>query len=162
MNNKAKGWAIDPTTRTITAQVHTWDTAKAWVKCDLLECVRLDGGELWVDEEGMMGESKTVWVLNGHQMITGRAFLVGGEWTDHDGRGLPEVCWLRDAHQEPGLVVCWLEPVTSWPVLHLPTGAEEFTEIGSLRSGRVDPAGDDGVSRPDSVSQSGSGPLKPG
>lgn len=99
MNNKAKGWAIDPATRTITAQTHTWDTAKAWVDCDLLECVRLDGGELWVDEEGMMRESKTVWVLNGRQMIAGRAFLVGGEWTDHDGRGLPEVCWLRDGRQ---------------------------------------------------------------
>jgi len=41
-----------------------------------------------------MRESKTVWVLNGRQMIAGRAFLVGGEWTDHDGRGLPGFCLL--------------------------------------------------------------------
>jgi hypothetical protein len=47
----------------------------------------------------MMRHEKTVWVLNGRQMIAGRAFLVGGEWTDHDGRGLPEVCWLRDGRQ---------------------------------------------------------------
>ena len=86
MNEHAKGWAIDPATRTITAQAHTWESAKAWIGCDLLECVRLDGGELWVNEEGFLLENHRPWVLNRGQMIAGRAFLVGGEWTNHDGR----------------------------------------------------------------------------
>ena len=94
MNEHAKGWAIDPVTRTITAQAHTWESAKAWIGCDLLECVRLDGGELWVNEEGFLLENHRPWVLNRGQMIAGRAFLVGREWTNHDGRHLPEVAWL--------------------------------------------------------------------
>lgn len=94
MNNKATGWAIDPVTRTITAQAHTWDSAKAWIGCDLLECVRLDGGELWVNEEGFLLEDHRPWVLNRGQMIAGRAFLVGGEWTNHLGAHFPEVAWL--------------------------------------------------------------------
>ena len=102
MNNKATGWAIDPVTRTITTQAHTWETAKAWIGCDLLECVRLDGGELWVNEEGFLLENHRPWVLNRGQMIAGRAFLVGGEWTNHDGRNLPEVAWLSPyAQVEP-------------------------------------------------------------
>jgi hypothetical protein len=99
MNEHAKGWAIDPVTRTITAQAHTWESAKAWIGCDLLECVRLDGGELWVNEEGFLLENHRPWVLNRGQMIAGRAFLVGGEWTNHDGRNLPEVAWLSPSAQ---------------------------------------------------------------
>jgi hypothetical protein len=94
MKNKATGWAIDPVTRTITAQAHTWDSAKRWIGCDLLECVRLDGGELWVNEEGFLLEDHRPWVLNRGQMIAGRAFLVGGEWTNHLGAHFPEVAWL--------------------------------------------------------------------
>jgi hypothetical protein len=94
MNNKATGWAIDPVTRTITAQAHTWESAKRWIGCDLLECVRLDGGELWVNEEGFLLEDHRPWVLNRGQMIAGRAFLVGREWTNHLGAHFPEVAWL--------------------------------------------------------------------
>ena len=99
MNNKATGWAIDPVTRTITAQAHTWESAKAWIGCDLLECVRLDGGELWVNEEGFLLENHRPWVLNRGQMIAGRAFLVGGEWTNHLGAHFPEVAWLSPSAQ---------------------------------------------------------------
>ena len=99
MNNKATGWAIDPFTRTITAQAHTWESAKRWIGCDLLECVRLDGGELWVNEEGFLLEDHKPWTLNRGQMIAGRAFLVGREWTNHDGRDLPEVAWLSPSAQ---------------------------------------------------------------
>jgi hypothetical protein len=102
MKNTATGWAIDPVTRTITAQAHTWESAKAWIGCDLLECVRLDGGELWVNEEGFLKEDHRPWVLNRGQMIAGRAFLVGGEWTNHLGAHFPEVAWLSpSAHVEP-------------------------------------------------------------
>lgn len=99
MNNKATGWAIDPVTRTITAQAHTWESAKRWIDCDLLERVRLDNGELWVNEEGFLLEDHKPWTLNRGQMIAGRAFLVGREWTNHDGRYLPEVAWLSPSAQ---------------------------------------------------------------
>lgn len=99
MNEHAKGWAIDPVTRTITPATHSWESAKAWIGCDLLECVRLDGGELWVNEEGFLLEDHRPWVLNRGQMIAGRAFLVGREWTNHDGRDLPEVGWLSPSAQ---------------------------------------------------------------
>lgn len=99
MNEHAKGWAIDPVTRTITPATHSWESAKAWIGCDLLECVRLDGGELWVNEEGFLLEDHRPWVLNRGQMIAGRAFLVGREWTNHDGRDLPEVAWLSPSAQ---------------------------------------------------------------
>lgn len=99
MNNKATGWAIDPVTRTITAQAHTWESAKRWIGCDLLECVRLDGGELWVNEEGFLLEDHRPWVLNRGQMIAGRAFLVGREWTNHLGAHFPEVAWLSPSAQ---------------------------------------------------------------
>jgi hypothetical protein len=102
MKNKATGWAIDPFTRTITAQAHTWESAKRWIGCDLLERVRLDGGELWVNEEGFLLEDHRPWVLNRGQMIAGRAFLVGPEWTNHLGAHFPEVAWLSpSAHVEP-------------------------------------------------------------
>lgn len=99
MSNTAKGWAIDPATRTITIQAHTWESAKDWIGCDLLECVRLDGGELWVNEEGFLLEDHQPWMLNRGQMIAGRAFLVGNEWTSHPGTNLPEVGWLRSGYQ---------------------------------------------------------------
>jgi hypothetical protein len=99
MNNKATGWAIDPFNRTITAQAHTWESAKRWIGCDLLECVRLDNGELWVNEEGFLLEDHRPWTLNRRQMIAGRAFLVGNEWTNHPGTNLPEVGWLRSGYQ---------------------------------------------------------------
>lgn len=99
MNQHATGWAIDPVTRTITAQAHTWESAKRWIGCDLLECVRLNGGELWVNEEGFLLEDHRPWVLNHGQMIAGRAFLVGCEWTNHLGAHFPEVAWLSPSAQ---------------------------------------------------------------
>ena len=102
MNQHAKGWAIDPVNRTIISATHTWESAKAWIGCDLLECVRLDGGELWVNEEGFLKEDHRPWVLNRGQMIAGRAFLCGREWTNHLGAHFPEVAWLSpSAHVEP-------------------------------------------------------------
>lgn len=119
MNNNAKGWAIDPVTRTITAQAHTWESAKRWIGCDLLERVRLDNGELWVNEEGFLLEDHKPWTLNRRQMIAGRAFLVGGEWTDHDGQDLPEVTWLRSG--------CQVEPPKARAYPMTPEGMRQMT-----------------------------------
>ncbi len=99
MKNTATGWAIDPVNRTITPATHSWESAKAWIGCDLLERVRLDGGELWVNEEGFLKEDHRPWVLNRGQMIAGRAFLVGREWTNHLGAHFPEVAWLSPSAQ---------------------------------------------------------------
>jgi hypothetical protein len=94
MNQHASGWAIDPATQTITAAAHTWESCKAWIGCDLLERVHLPGSELWVNEEGFLLEDHRPWILNGGQMIAGRAFLCGREWTRHTGRHLPTIGWL--------------------------------------------------------------------
>jgi hypothetical protein len=99
MNEHANGWAIDPVERQIKPATHTWESAKAWIGCDLLERVRLPGGELWVNEEGFLIDDHRPWVLNGGQMIAGRAFLVGGEWTNHLGAHFPEVAWLSPSAQ---------------------------------------------------------------
>ncbi len=99
MKNKVTGWAIDPVERKITPATHSWESLKAWISCDLLERVRLDGGELWVNEEGFLLEDHRPWVLNRGQMIAGRAFLTGREWTTHLGAHFPEVAWLSPSAQ---------------------------------------------------------------
>lgn len=131
MNNKATGWAIDPVTRTITAQAHTWQTAKAWIGCDLLERVRLDDGELWVNEEGFLLEDHRPWVLNNGQLIAGRAFLCGREWTSHKGRRLPTVGWLRPTVQvEPPVARAY--PLTDEGAAMMARDAQEERGMAEL------------------------------
>lgn len=91
---QAKGWIIDPARQTITAASLDWGDALVRIGAELLERVRVQGGDLWVDEEGTLRESPTFWVLNGAQLIAGVAFLCGDDWTDHEGSERPEVAWL--------------------------------------------------------------------
>jgi hypothetical protein len=139
MKNKATGWAIDPVTRTITAQAHTWESAKAWIDCDLLERVRLDNGELWVNEEGFLLEDHKPWTLNRRQMIAGRAFLVGPEWTNHIGIDFPEVAWLSPSIQvEPPKARAY--PVTPEGLHQMTLDAREQEGLAELASVGATPA----------------------
>jgi len=131
MNQYAKGWAIDPVNRTITPATHTWESCKAWIGCDLLERVRLDDGELWVNEEGFLLEDHRPWVLNGGQLIAGRAFLVGREWTNHKGRNLPTVGWLRPTVQvEPPVARAY--PLTDEGAAMMARDAQEERGMAEL------------------------------
>lgn len=99
-NQQARGWIIDPVTRKIEAATLTWDGVLKRIGADYLERVRLpEGGELWVDEEGMVTPGKTHWALGRRHFLAGAAFLCGDEWTDHDGAELPKVAWLRPSAQ---------------------------------------------------------------
>lgn len=139
MNQHATGWAIDPVTRTITAQAHTWESAKRWIGCDLLECVRLNGGELWVNEEGFLLEDHRPWVLNHGQMIAGRAFLVGCEWTNHLGAHFPEVAWLSPSAQvEPPKARAY--PMTSEGLRQMALDAQEERGMAELAAVGAAPA----------------------
>ena len=131
MNQYAKGWAIDPVNRTITPATHTWESAKAWIGCDLLECVRLGGGDLWVNEEGFLLEDHRPWVLDGRQLIAGRAFLCGQEWTSHNGRHLPTVAWLRPTARAEA-PVARAYPMTPEGLLQMARDAQEERGMAEL------------------------------
>lgn len=131
MNQHAKGWAIDPVSRTITPAAHTWESAKAWIGCDLLECVRLGGGDLWVNEEGFLLEDHRPWVLDGRQLIAGRAFLCGQEWTSHNGRHLPTVAWLRPTARAEA-PVARAYPMTPEGLLQMTRDAQEERGMAEL------------------------------
>jgi len=95
-NQQARGWIIDPVARKIESATLTWDGVLKRIGADYLERVRLpEGGELWVDEEGMVTPGKTHWVLGRQHILAGAAFLCGDEWTDYDGASLPKVAWLQ-------------------------------------------------------------------
>lgn len=131
MNQHAKGWAIDPVSRTITPATHTWESAKAWIGCDLLECVRLGGGDLWVNEDGFLLEDHRPWVLDGRQLIAGRAFLCGQEWTSHNGRHLPTVAWLRPTARAEA-PVARAYPMTPEGLLQMTRDAQEERGMAEL------------------------------
>jgi len=131
MNQHAKGWAIDPVNRTITPATHTWESCKAWIGCDLLECVRLGGGDLWVNEEGFLLEDHRPWVLDGRQLIAGRAFLCGREWTSHKGRHLPTVAWLRPTARAEA-PVARAYPMTPEGLLQMTRDAQEERGMAEL------------------------------
>ena len=138
-NQHANGWAIDPVERKITPATHSWETLKAWIGCDLLERVRLPGGELWVNEEGFLLEDHKPWVLNGGQLIAGRAWLCGPEWTTHLGKRLPVVGWLKPTARAEAPVARHY-PMTPEGLHQMAQDAQEERGMAELAAVGAEPA----------------------
>jgi hypothetical protein len=83
----AKVIVIDPINKTVYRADLSFDQMRECIGCDLLEPVRCAKGTiLWVDEEGMLKDQPTLWVLAGKRLIAGKA-IFAGEGDDDEGFG---------------------------------------------------------------------------
>lgn len=88
MKNKGKTVkciVVDPVHKVVASAWLTWDEAKAWIGCELMEAVDLGGGtKLWVDEEGWLKGPPSPWFLK-DTLFCGRAVFAGsyhGGWEE--------------------------------------------------------------------------------
>ena len=83
---KATVVLVDPLERSVRQAVLSIEGIRHWIGCDILEIVRVGQEILWIDEEGMLKDSTTLWVLAGRQLIAGRA-VFSGEGREDEGFG---------------------------------------------------------------------------
>ena len=74
---KATVVLVDPLERSVRCAILSIEEIREWIGCDLLEVVRVGQEILWIDEEGMLRNEPTLWVLAGRQLIAGRAVFSG-------------------------------------------------------------------------------------
>jgi hypothetical protein len=78
---------VDPLEKSVRRANLSIQEIREWIGCDLLEIVRCGNDTLlWIDEEGMLRNEPTLWVLAGRQLIAGKA-VFSGEGLEDEGFG---------------------------------------------------------------------------